>query len=47
MKTGKATKPAYRILMLAIAMSLGMWGLLYLGAVNLWSRLPVSLTFNR
>ena len=35
---GKANAPAPHVgLLVAIAMSLGMWGLLYLGAVNLWS----------
>jgi hypothetical protein len=35
---GKANVPAPNVgLLVAIAMSLGMWGLLYLGAVNLWS----------
>jgi hypothetical protein len=40
MENGKANEPATNVvLMLAIAMSLGMWGLLYLGAASVWSRL--------
>ena len=39
MENGKANEPAPGLLMLAFVMSLGMWGLLYLGAASVWSRL--------
>ena len=31
--------PGPNVLLIAIAMSLGMWGLLYLGVASVWSRL--------
>jgi hypothetical protein len=33
------TGPGPNVLLIAVAMSLGIWGLLYLGVASIWSRL--------